>query len=287
MVPFYVGMIVPFILIYIFNWVLFTVIIVSLTRKTCVKREAKQQKKDGNAGFVRQQLVIVATLSILFGLGWGIGLLATQEIHSNDVVRDLFAALFVIVTGFHGLFIFIMHCLRSSDVRREWNRWFHGVTGKDFTEFTSTSGTLPRGYRAGQTVSTTGALTRTGDKKSRQFSGDLSSPRQSDTFTFDSDTLKRSSRKEPADVELAVFSPLPSMSEEERKKEKEREIEEMEKENETAQVLEGEPDEVEKAARKILEEQEKEMEKAQSLEEGECETKALEEQKIEETATNP
>ena len=69
------------------------------------------KKKQENISFIRQQLIIVTTLSVLFGLGWGIGLFATQDIHNNKIVRDLFAALFVNVTAFHGLFIFIMHCL--------------------------------------------------------------------------------------------------------------------------------------------------------------------------------
>ena len=72
-------------------------------------------------------------MSILLGLGWGIGLLATQDIHTNKTVRDLFAALFVIITAFHGLFIFIMHCLRSKEVRNTWKGWFVSDTSKDFT----------------------------------------------------------------------------------------------------------------------------------------------------------
>ena len=72
----------------------------------------------------------------MFGLGWGIGLLATQDIHTNKTVRDLFAAFFVLITAFHGLFIFIMHCLRSREVRTVWKRWFFNVSGKDFNELT-------------------------------------------------------------------------------------------------------------------------------------------------------
>ena len=55
-----------------------------------------KSKKDN----IHQQLIIAVTLSVLFGLGWGIGLLATQDIHTNKTVRDLFAALFVIITAF-------------------------------------------------------------------------------------------------------------------------------------------------------------------------------------------
>ena len=116
-------MVVPFLIIYIFNWIIFFIIIFSLLHKTWT---SKNFKKHENISFVRQQLVIVTVLSIFFGLGWGIGLIATQDIYDNKFVRDMFAALFVIITAFHGLFLFIMHCLRSKDVRNVWKQVFYG-----------------------------------------------------------------------------------------------------------------------------------------------------------------
>ena len=143
-VPFYIGTVIPFLIIYIFNWVVFFIIIVSLIRKS-LQSDSKSKKEKGKKSFFYQQLVIVTTLSVLFGLGWGIGLLATQDIHTNKTVQDLFAALFVIMTAFHGLFIFIMHCLRSKEVRITWKQWVFNVTGKDISQF-STS-TLPRKHQ--------------------------------------------------------------------------------------------------------------------------------------------
>ena len=127
-------MVVPFLIAYILNWTVFFIIIVSLLLKTF--RSNIRSKNSTNVKFVRQQLIIAVTLSFMFGLGWGIGLLATQDIHTNKTVRDLFAAFFVLITAFHGLFIFIMHCLRSREVRTVWKRWFFNVSGKDFNELT-------------------------------------------------------------------------------------------------------------------------------------------------------
>ena len=98
---------------------MFIIIIVSLLKKNF--QSIIKTKDNNNIKFVRQQLTITVTLSIFLGLGWGIGLLATQDIHTNKTVRDLFAALFVIITAFHGLFTFIMHCLRSKEIRNTWN----------------------------------------------------------------------------------------------------------------------------------------------------------------------
>ena len=84
------------------------------------------------------------TLSSLFGLGWGIGLLATQDIYSNKTVHDIIAALFILLTTFHGVFIFTMRCLRSEKVRKVWKKWFFGVIGSNFVshkgDTSSTSG---------------------------------------------------------------------------------------------------------------------------------------------------
>ena len=94
-------------------------------------------KNSINTKFVLEQLFIAVALSVMFGLGWGIGLLATQDIHTNKTVQDLFAALFVIITAFHGLFIFIMHCVRSKEVRTVWRQWLFIVSGKKFNELTT------------------------------------------------------------------------------------------------------------------------------------------------------
>ena len=153
-------MVVPFLIIYLFNWVFFSIIIISLVRKNIFS--TVRSKKDNNVSFFYQQLSIAITLSVLFGLGWGIGLFATQDIHTNKTVRDMFAALFVIITAFHGLFIFIMQCLRSMDVRNSWKRCFFGVTGKHISEFTSS--TLSRKHQQQiQATEKTGGTTKLAD----------------------------------------------------------------------------------------------------------------------------
>ena len=133
-VPYYIGMVVPFLIIYLFNWVVFFIIIVSLIKKQSIAKARSEIHT-----FLRQQLVRAIVLSVFFGLGWGIGLFATQDIHSNKTVQDILAALFVVFTAFHGLLIFIMQCLRSKEVRNSWKRCFFGVTGKDISELTSSA----------------------------------------------------------------------------------------------------------------------------------------------------
>ena len=127
-------MVVPFLIIYLFNWVVFFIIIVSLIKKQSIAKTRSEIHT-----FLQQQLVRAIVLSVLFGLGWGIGLFATQDIHSNKTVQDILAALFVVFTAFHGVVIFITQCLRSKEVRNSWKRCFFGVTGKDISELTSSA----------------------------------------------------------------------------------------------------------------------------------------------------
>ena len=111
---------------------------------------------------VKQQFLVAVTLSILFGLGWGVGLLATEKVYMS-AIKDLFASLFVILTTPQGLLVFIVHCLRSRDIRRVWTSWFKSVTGKEITKLTISVDSKPK-RKSGPTLSTSLA-----NKESRQI----------------------------------------------------------------------------------------------------------------------
>ena len=127
-------MVVPFVLIYLFNCIVFVVIIVSLLHKTHSLKLNDVTDKDSKS-FLKQQLIIAITLSILFGLGWGLGLLVTEDIYTNKTLRDLIASVFVILTGFHGLFLFITYCLRSEEARHVWKNILFCGKDREFSEF--------------------------------------------------------------------------------------------------------------------------------------------------------
>ena len=101
----------------------------------------------------KQKFFIALTLSMLFGLGWGVGLFATQDLHQNSIIRDLVSSIFIILTAFQGLFIFIMHCVRSAEVRKQWNIWFHQATCRNPPKFSVNSSY--RNSKFSRTASTT------------------------------------------------------------------------------------------------------------------------------------
>ena len=127
-IPFYIGTVAPFILIYLFNWTMFTMIMAQLLRKKCHKKFSESYSDETGMTF-KQQLLIAVTLSILFGLGWGFGLFVSATIFTSAAIRNIFSVIFILLTSFQGLFIFIMHCLRSAEVRKEWQRWIFRITG--------------------------------------------------------------------------------------------------------------------------------------------------------------
>ena len=62
-------------------------------------------------------------LSLLFGLGWGLGLAATTS--DVDEVTFSIQVLFSVFVGFQGFSIFIFHGVCSKEARKQWRSWFH------------------------------------------------------------------------------------------------------------------------------------------------------------------
>ena len=110
--PFYLGFILPFLAIYVFNWIVFIVILVSLVRHAA--KVAKQR-------FIRSNVTIAAGLALVLGLGWGFGLAA-----SSNKINDLACALqiiFSIFVGSQGLLLLLFHGVRNKDAKKVWRSW--------------------------------------------------------------------------------------------------------------------------------------------------------------------
>jgi hypothetical protein len=122
--PFWLGHILPFSIINIFNWIVFAVIMTQLIRRrTAVKVNVDQSKKEN----LRQNFFIAVGLSLVLGLGWGFGLTAT----SSDLKELTFAlqVIFSLFVGSQGVLIFVFHGLRSRQFRLVWTSAF-GLKGK-------------------------------------------------------------------------------------------------------------------------------------------------------------
>lgn len=129
--PFWFGMLLPFSLIYVFNWIMFVVIMASICRHaqgTITNLKANDTNK------LQKHFIIAISLAVVFGLGWAFGLAATSL-----PVKELtlgFQILFSLFVGFQGFLIFLLHGVRNKDARNLWKQWFKTIGGK--SPFSST-----------------------------------------------------------------------------------------------------------------------------------------------------
>ena len=114
MYPFWFGLIFPFVVVYLFNWAIFITIIVCLVKNRSTMHHKKRKLK--------RLFFLALGLSLLFGLGWGFGLLAT----SSDIkeLTFTFQILFSILIGSQGLLIFVFHVIRAPQARKQWKKLF-------------------------------------------------------------------------------------------------------------------------------------------------------------------
>lgn len=113
--PFWFGLVLPFAVIYAFNWTVFIIIMIQLLRRRSINNDNNvDRNKMGKV--IKSNLIIAAGLSLLFGLGWGFGLTAT----SSDVKELTFAfqLIFSVFVGSQGVLIFIFYGIRSSHFRQ-------------------------------------------------------------------------------------------------------------------------------------------------------------------------
>ena len=130
--PFYIGLIAPFAILYVFNWVMFVFIMVSI----CKHSRRKPGVATGNTTltFVRTNAVIAFSLIVLFGLGWGFGLAASGT--SSREATFVLQLLFTIFVGIQGLLIFVLHGIRKEEARNEWKKWLSTATSKTYGLYT-------------------------------------------------------------------------------------------------------------------------------------------------------
>ena len=136
-IPRYIGIIVPFGIIYIFNWTIFFIIMISLLKKSA-NNKFNEAKKRNRKAEVKQQCRVAFTVSVLFGLGWGFGLLTTQSI-PVDVIRIISNSLFTLFVTFQGVIIFTLYVALSPNARNLWRKWILRKEEKS-TESTSSAG---------------------------------------------------------------------------------------------------------------------------------------------------
>ena len=149
--PFYFGLILPFGVIYIMNMTISILILISLIRRPKLQSggdDAKNHKR------LKESFWIMVGLSILFGVSWIFGMLATAGL--PNYIRIPFDILFTILASLQGLFVFLFYCLKSPECRRLWMDWLHCR----FTQASRTT-TSSSGHNRGKSSQGASTLRRT------------------------------------------------------------------------------------------------------------------------------
>lgn len=124
-IPFYFAILLPVAVVLVGNMIVLVLVLRGI-------KDGSQLVKDSRAEKNKKltQARIAFACAILLGMTWVFAMLAIGEL------RDFFQWMFCIFNSLQGFFIFVFYTLRSSEVRREWQR----VLGLNGLEPTSTSG---------------------------------------------------------------------------------------------------------------------------------------------------
>uniref|UniRef100_A0A3B4B5E9 G-protein coupled receptors family 2 profile 2 domain-containing protein n=1 Tax=Periophthalmus magnuspinnatus TaxID=409849 RepID=A0A3B4B5E9_9GOBI len=110
-VAFYVAVVAYYLVIFLFNIIMFVVVLVQLCR---IKRQNPQNLQHRNT---LQDIRSVLGITILLGLTWGFAFFAWGELNLP------FMYLFAIFNSLQGFFIFVFHCAVKENVRRQWRTY--------------------------------------------------------------------------------------------------------------------------------------------------------------------
>ena len=100
------------------NWIIFILIFASLL---CRPNAKKETSSGGKLHKLKENFMIALGLSLLFGIGWAVGLLARSDL--PGAVRYPAEWIFTLMTAFLGVYLFVIYIPRSSDARGLWKRW--------------------------------------------------------------------------------------------------------------------------------------------------------------------
>lgn len=113
--PYYIGVLVPFGSIYIFNWVMFILTMTALSRRPVLNTITSSEYQKW-----RKNFWVAVCLSVLFGLAWSLGLLASNGIPKPFAA--IFECAFTFLLASQGILLLIIYCLTSPEVRKFWKQ---------------------------------------------------------------------------------------------------------------------------------------------------------------------
>ncbi|XP_011609905.2 adhesion G-protein coupled receptor G2 isoform X3 [Takifugu rubripes] len=184
-IAFYVAVVAYFCVIFLFNFIMFIVVLVQL------RRMRKQNPHNSAHRTTLQDIRSVVGITLLLGLTWGFAFFAWGP------VNLAFMYLFAIFNSLQGFFIFVFHCAVKDVVRRQWrtylccgkmrlaenSEWSRTATQKTGKKSSVTRLTSLQSSQSNNTSSSTSCLV----SESSDQNNSVGSPVQDGIITSDED----------------------------------------------------------------------------------------------------
>ena len=144
------------------NWIIFILIFASLLCRPNVKNELGGK---GHLRKLKENFIIALGLSLLFGMSWAVGMLASSDL--PDAVRHPAAWVFTLATAFLGVYLFILYVPRSLEARQFWKQL---LLCKSKTPISHVDRTNPTSLRQASHNASITVSTLTHDSSSNHYS---------------------------------------------------------------------------------------------------------------------
>ncbi|XP_071403250.1 adhesion G protein-coupled receptor L3-like [Centroberyx affinis] len=185
-IAFYVAVVAYFCVIFLFNLIMFVVVMVQLCR---IKRQNPHNVQHRGT---LQDMRSMAGITILLGLTWGFAFFAWGP------VNLAFMYLFAIFNSLQGFFIFVFHCAVKENVRRQWrtylccgklrlaenSEWSRTATQKTVKKSSVTRVTSLHSFKSSQSNNSSSSSSFLVSDSSEQLSG-VGSPFEDRAITAD------------------------------------------------------------------------------------------------------
>ena len=117
---------------------MFIIILVSIIKHKRSIHSKGKKSDERNFKTYKENFIIALSLSVVFGLGWGFGLLATSFPEMGVTIT--LQVLFSIFVGAQGALLFILYGIRNGDARDLWKQcWFRLDRRRRILSFMTTS----------------------------------------------------------------------------------------------------------------------------------------------------
>lgn len=168
---------------------MFILILVSISKNR--RHITKQTNSKISYKTYKDSFIVALSLAVVFGLGWGFGLLATS--YPSEAVTLTFQVLFSIFVGTQGVLLFLLHGVRNSNARGVWKGWATSISNTAGLTSSNSSTKTPESMNASRTYSTATlkhTLSDQGSVSEKKHSAPIKEPIEESNFNDVEEEIK-------------------------------------------------------------------------------------------------